>query len=221
MLGSQGFENPTMFDQLAWLSSVGMSSMIGLPSNRVLGEDNDIHLISGIAMSSLTICLSPSPQARISLLSFVVKSELGLRRISLLKILELEVLHFLLLKGFTHARRSSGRKTYDGCMFLDELLLSMGLGSLTVVASAAWNKGEWDQMAEYVSCLDNGDETKLCVMENISTSADESSNYALSIDNPPPEMELPPQAATRTSQHIYLLTAEFCSLCSHPVILVH
>ncbi|GMH23702.1 hypothetical protein Nepgr_025545 [Nepenthes gracilis] len=45
-----------------------------------------------------------------------------------------------------------------------------------MAASAAWNMGEWDQMAEYVSCLDDGDETKLRVLGNISASADGSSS---------------------------------------------
>ncbi|GMH02813.1 hypothetical protein Nepgr_004652 [Nepenthes gracilis] len=88
--------------------------------------------LSSAAKSSLTTSSSPSPPARISLL----------------KILELEILKFLLLKGFTHARRSSGRKTSDECVFL----------------------------GVYVSCLDNGDGTKSRVMGNISVGADESSN---------------------------------------------
>ncbi|GMH27532.1 hypothetical protein Nepgr_029375 [Nepenthes gracilis] len=86
----------------------------------------------GIAKSSLTTSSSPSPLASMSLL----------------KILELEVLKFLLLKGFTHARRSSGRKTSNECVLL----------------------------GEYVSCLDNCDNTKLRVMGNISAGADGSSN---------------------------------------------
>ncbi|GMH05698.1 hypothetical protein Nepgr_007538 [Nepenthes gracilis] len=61
-LKSQSFGNPTVFDQLLWLSSAGMSSMIGLPSDRALEEDDDIHLISGMEMSSLTTSSSPSPR---------------------------------------------------------------------------------------------------------------------------------------------------------------
>ncbi|KAL9269486.1 putative L-ascorbate peroxidase 6 [Drosera capensis] len=48
-LGSKGFGNPTVFDnsyykillEKSWLSSAGMSSMIGLPSDRALVEDNE------------------------------------------------------------------------------------------------------------------------------------------------------------------------------------
>ncbi|XP_052210103.1 putative L-ascorbate peroxidase 6 isoform X2 [Diospyros lotus] len=48
-LGSKGFGNPTVFDNSyfkilldkPWLSSAGMSSMIGLPSDRALVEDDD------------------------------------------------------------------------------------------------------------------------------------------------------------------------------------
>jgi FKBP12-rapamycin complex-associated protein len=36
--------------------------------------------------------------------------------------------------------------------------------------------GEWDQMAEYVSPLDDGDETKLRGMGNTAASGDGSSN---------------------------------------------
>ncbi|KAI4295808.1 hypothetical protein L6164_035812 [Bauhinia variegata] len=43
-------------------------------------------------------------------------------------------------------------------------------------ASAAWNMGEWDQMAEYVSRLDDGDETKLRGLGNTASSGDGSSN---------------------------------------------
>lgn len=39
-------------------------------------------------------------------------------------------------------------------------------------ASAAWNMGEWDQMAEYVKSLDDGDETKLRVLGNTSATGD-------------------------------------------------
>ena len=45
-------------------------------------------------------------------------------------------------------------------------------------ASAAWNMGEWDQMAEYVSWLDDGDETKLRGLGNTTPSGDGSSNGA-------------------------------------------
>lgn len=43
-------------------------------------------------------------------------------------------------------------------------------------ASAAWNMGEWDQMAEYVSRLDDGDETKLRGLGNTAASGDGSSS---------------------------------------------
>ncbi|KAL3614293.1 hypothetical protein CASFOL_042367 [Castilleja foliolosa] len=43
-----------------------------------------------------------------------------------------------------------------------------------MAASAAW--GEWDQMAEYVSRLDDGDETKLRVLGNTAATGDGSSN---------------------------------------------
>ncbi|KAK6945935.1 Phosphatidylinositol 3-/4-kinase, catalytic domain [Dillenia turbinata] len=45
-----------------------------------------------------------------------------------------------------------------------------------MAASAAWNMGEWDQMAEYVSRLDDGDETKLRVLGNTATGGDASSS---------------------------------------------
>ncbi|XP_024933499.1 serine/threonine-protein kinase TOR isoform X2 [Ziziphus jujuba] len=45
-----------------------------------------------------------------------------------------------------------------------------------MAASAAWNMGEWDQMAEYVSRLDDGDETKLRGLGNTATSGDGSSS---------------------------------------------
>ncbi|GAB4853400.1 hypothetical protein Ancab_017578 [Ancistrocladus abbreviatus] len=45
-----------------------------------------------------------------------------------------------------------------------------------MAASAAWNMGEWDQMAEYVSRLDDGDETKLRVLGNTSGGGDGSSS---------------------------------------------
>ncbi|ERM95810.1 serine/threonine-protein kinase TOR isoform X2 [Amborella trichopoda] len=47
-----------------------------------------------------------------------------------------------------------------------------------MAASAAWNMGEWDQMAEYVSRLDDGDETKPRILGNTATSGDGSSNGA-------------------------------------------
>ncbi|XP_071721755.1 putative L-ascorbate peroxidase 6 [Rutidosis leptorrhynchoides] len=48
-LGSKGFGNPTVFDnsyykillEKPWMSSAGMTSMIGLPSDRALVEDDD------------------------------------------------------------------------------------------------------------------------------------------------------------------------------------
>ncbi|KAL1564547.1 non-specific serine/threonine protein kinase [Salvia divinorum] len=43
-------------------------------------------------------------------------------------------------------------------------------------ATSAWNMGEWDQMAEYVSRLDDGDETKLRVLGNTAATGDGSSN---------------------------------------------
>ncbi|CAJ1924927.1 unnamed protein product [Sphenostylis stenocarpa] len=45
-----------------------------------------------------------------------------------------------------------------------------------MAASAAWNMGEWDQMAEYVSRLDDGDETKLRGLGNTASSSDASSS---------------------------------------------
>ncbi|CAO2815870.1 unnamed protein product [Amaranthus hypochondriacus] len=45
-----------------------------------------------------------------------------------------------------------------------------------MAASAAWNMGEWDQMAEYVKSLDDGDETKSRVLGNTSATGDASSN---------------------------------------------
>ncbi|XP_077223933.1 target of rapamycin isoform X2 [Tasmannia lanceolata] len=45
-----------------------------------------------------------------------------------------------------------------------------------MAASAAWNMGEWEQMAEYVSRLDDGDETKLRISGNTAASGDGSSN---------------------------------------------
>ncbi|KAH7835891.1 hypothetical protein Vadar_030886 [Vaccinium darrowii] len=45
-----------------------------------------------------------------------------------------------------------------------------------LAASAAWNMGEWDQMAEYVSRLDGGNETKLKVLGNTAATGDGSSN---------------------------------------------
>ncbi|KAI3445863.1 hypothetical protein Pfo_002528 [Paulownia fortunei] len=45
-----------------------------------------------------------------------------------------------------------------------------------MAARAAWNMGEWDQMAEYVSRLDDGDETKLRVLGNTAATGDGSSN---------------------------------------------
>ncbi|KAJ4823015.1 hypothetical protein Tsubulata_009220, partial [Turnera subulata] len=45
-----------------------------------------------------------------------------------------------------------------------------------MAANAAWNMGEWDQMAEYVSRLDDGDETKLRGLGNTATTGDGSSN---------------------------------------------
>ncbi|KAL4036592.1 hypothetical protein IC575_000150 [Cucumis melo] len=45
-----------------------------------------------------------------------------------------------------------------------------------MAASAAWNMGEWDQMAEYVSRLDDGDETKLRSLGNTAASGDGSSS---------------------------------------------
>ncbi|KAK1369657.1 Serine/threonine-protein kinase TOR [Heracleum sosnowskyi] len=45
-----------------------------------------------------------------------------------------------------------------------------------MAASAAWNMGEWDKMAEYVSRLDDGDETKLRVLGNTAATGDGGSN---------------------------------------------
>lgn len=45
-----------------------------------------------------------------------------------------------------------------------------------MAANAAWNMGEWEQMAQYVSRLDDGDETKLRGLGNTAASGDGSSN---------------------------------------------
>ncbi|KAG9155854.1 hypothetical protein Leryth_004105 [Lithospermum erythrorhizon] len=45
-----------------------------------------------------------------------------------------------------------------------------------LAANAAWNMGEWDQMAEYVSRLDDGDDSKLRVLGNSPPASDGSSN---------------------------------------------
>ncbi|XP_078434846.1 target of rapamycin [Wolffia australiana] len=45
-----------------------------------------------------------------------------------------------------------------------------------MAANAAWNMGEWDQMAEYVSRLDDGDENKPRILSNASGGGDGSSN---------------------------------------------
>ncbi|KAF3971928.1 hypothetical protein CMV_004520 [Castanea mollissima] len=45
-----------------------------------------------------------------------------------------------------------------------------------MAASAAWNMGEWDQMAEYVSRLDDGDETRLRGLGNTAGGGDGSSS---------------------------------------------
>ncbi|RZC44315.1 hypothetical protein C5167_037265 [Papaver somniferum] len=45
-----------------------------------------------------------------------------------------------------------------------------------MAASAAWNMGEWDQMSDYVSRLDDGDETKLRILGNTAATGDGSSN---------------------------------------------
>ncbi|WOK94449.1 serine/threonine-protein kinase TOR [Canna indica] len=47
-----------------------------------------------------------------------------------------------------------------------------------MAASAAWNMGEWDHMAEYVSKLDDGDESKLRMLGNTAANGDGSSNGA-------------------------------------------
>ncbi|KAK8942075.1 Serine/threonine-protein kinase TOR [Platanthera guangdongensis] len=47
-----------------------------------------------------------------------------------------------------------------------------------MAASAAWNMGEWDQMTEYVSRLDDGDESKLRAVGSAIASGDGSSNGA-------------------------------------------
>ena len=55
-------------------------------------------------------------------------------------------------------------------------LMLMFLMWLCQAASAAWNMGEWDQMADYVSRLDDGDETKLRGLGNTTAGGDGSSN---------------------------------------------
>ncbi|CAL9151414.1 unnamed protein product [Musa hybrid cultivar] len=47
-----------------------------------------------------------------------------------------------------------------------------------MAASAAWNMGEWDHMSEYVSKLDDGDESRLRMLGNTTASGDGSSNGA-------------------------------------------
>ncbi|CAM0955895.1 unnamed protein product [Alopecurus aequalis] len=47
-----------------------------------------------------------------------------------------------------------------------------------MAANAAWHMGEWDQMSEYVSRLDDGDENKLRLLGNTTASGDGSSNGA-------------------------------------------
>ncbi|XP_065002044.1 serine/threonine-protein kinase TOR-like [Musa acuminata AAA Group] len=47
-----------------------------------------------------------------------------------------------------------------------------------MAASAAWNMGEWDHMSEYVSKLDDGDESRLRMLGNTTASGDASSNGA-------------------------------------------
>ncbi|KAK9097076.1 hypothetical protein Sjap_022573 [Stephania japonica] len=47
-----------------------------------------------------------------------------------------------------------------------------------MAANAAWNMGEWDQMTEYVSRLDDGDETKPRILGNTAATGDGSSNGA-------------------------------------------
>ncbi|XP_049384600.1 serine/threonine-protein kinase TOR-like [Solanum stenotomum] len=48
-----------------------------------------------------------------------------------------------------------------------------------MAANAAWNMGEWDQMAAYVSRLDDGNETKLRVLGYTASNSDGSSNGTL------------------------------------------
>lgn len=45
-----------------------------------------------------------------------------------------------------------------------------------LAANAAWNMGEWDQMAEYVYRLDDGDDTKIRALGNSAAASDGSSN---------------------------------------------
>ncbi|KAL5564897.1 hypothetical protein UlMin_028061 [Ulmus minor] len=45
-----------------------------------------------------------------------------------------------------------------------------------MAANAAWNMGEWDQMVEYMSRLDDGDETKLWGLGNTAATGDGNSN---------------------------------------------
>ncbi|CAL9083464.1 unnamed protein product [Musa textilis] len=47
-----------------------------------------------------------------------------------------------------------------------------------MAANAAWNMGEWDHMSEYVSKLDDGDESRLRMLGNTTASGDGSSNGA-------------------------------------------
>lgn len=59
-------------------------------------------------------------------------------------------------------------------IFKHSMLIPMRL--LSQAANAAWNMGEWDQMAEYVSRLDDGDESKLRGLGNTAANGDGSSN---------------------------------------------
>ncbi|CAN8288398.1 unnamed protein product [Cochlearia groenlandica] len=54
--------------------------------------------------------------------------------------------------------------------------LSVRLEMAPMAANAAWNMGDWDQMAEYVPRLDDGDETKLRILGSHALSGDGSSN---------------------------------------------
>lgn len=60
--------------------------------------------------------------------------------------------------------------------FTSLMVLCFSLIWIFQAASAAWNMGEWDQMAEYVKSLDDGDETKSRVLGNTSATGDASSN---------------------------------------------
>ncbi|WMV12753.1 hypothetical protein MTR67_006138 [Solanum verrucosum] len=78
------------------------------------------------------------------------------------------------LKAYT----SKASQASSPHLCLDATLVNACFG-LVYAANAAWNMGEWDQMAEYDSRLDDGDDPKLRVLGNTASSSDGSSNGTL------------------------------------------